>query len=68
MGKQLEGPNGLFKSRHVERERIVLCVRWVQRYAPEFDELDPLCAQRPLVLARRRNQRLEGSPLGGCES
>ena len=37
MGK-LKTAEELFKSRHFDRAIVILCVRWVQRYAAELEK------------------------------
>src|SRR6202042_2884908 len=41
----------LFKGRHVDREIIVLCVRWYLRYKLSFRDLVEMMAERGLSLA-----------------
>ena len=37
MGK-LKTAEKLFKNRHFERGIVILCVRWVRCYVPEFEK------------------------------
>jgi transposase-like protein len=40
MGKKLEDLDELFKGRHVERELIILCVRWYRPYKLYRDQVE----------------------------
>lgn len=51
MAKKLEDLDALFKGRHVERELIILCVRWYRRYKLSYRDLAEMMAERGLHVA-----------------
>ncbi|MGH8782865.1 IS6 family transposase [Paraburkholderia sp.] len=51
MAKQLEDLDALFKGRHVERELIILCVRWYCRYKLSYRDLVEMMLERGLRVA-----------------
>ena len=50
MGRQ-QSIDELFKGRHVERELIILCVRWYCRYTLSYRDLVGMMAERGLNIA-----------------
>jgi len=51
MAQRLERMDDLFKGRHIEREIIVLCVRWYLRFKLSLRDLVEMMAERGLDLA-----------------
>ena len=45
------GVDGLFKGRHLDREVIVLCVRWYLRFKLSYRDLVEMMEERHLSLA-----------------
>jgi transposase-like protein len=51
MAKKLRDLDKLFKSRHVERDRIILCARWYSRYKLSYRDLVEMMVERGLHVA-----------------
>ncbi|MFM0334869.1 MULTISPECIES: IS6 family transposase [Paraburkholderia] len=51
MAKKLRDLDELFKGRHVERELIILCVRWYCRYKLSYRDLAEMMVERGLHVA-----------------
>jgi transposase-like protein len=60
MGK-LKDIDGSFNGRHFDREFIVLCVRWHQRYKLSFRDITEMMAERGLSLALITIHEQEGA-------
>jgi transposase-like protein len=60
MGK-LKDIDGSFNGRHFDREFIVLCVRWHQRYKLSFRDITEMMAERGLSLALTTIHEQEGA-------
>ena len=51
MARKVTCSDQLFKGRHVEREIIILCVRWYLRFKLSLRDLVEMMAERGLSLA-----------------
>jgi transposase-like protein len=51
VAKTMQSMDELFKGRHLEREIIILCVRWYLRYKLSLRDLVEMMAERKLSVA-----------------